>query len=767
MKKKLSLILVAIGIILLFLIKTNDLIIKNKNYYQTAIMNTVGEEKRLILGEEISNTIAEYEVEKIFNVNSSTHFITKSGILYGIGSTNNLGAGKITDEDGNTIWEALEPVKVADAKDGSFINDGSQKIIDVYKGNNETHFLTESGVLYGFGFVYYLGVGELTDVDGNIISEALEPVKVANAKDGSFINDGSQKIIDVYKGNSETHFITESGMLYGFGYTNNLGVGELTDENGNLIWETLEPVKVANAKDGSFINDGSQKIIDVYRGNNETHFLTESGMLYGFGNTNNLGAGELTDADGNSMWELKSPVKIANAEDGSFINDGSDRVVNLYKSDMGMGVHFITESGVLYGFGNTNNLGVGELTDAEGNPIMEVKVPVKIANAEDGSFINDGSDRVVNLYKLDMGMEFHFLTESGVLYGFGYTNNLGVGELTDAEGNPIMEVKVPVKIADAKDGSFINDGSQKITDVYKGYSNIHFLTESGVLYGFGSTDYLGVGNLIDVEGNPIMKVKVPVKIVNSERGSFVNDGKNKIINIIVKENSDNKFILTESGEVFILGRQGEMNAGFGEVQDDRNILYNGVEGFFSLTSIALQIGKQHKTKYSSNVVVEAIKDNITISLKKENGEFQEITLDFEKKFEIGNASPFLVNNGEEAEFTIKSGTVEYSFVIDKKIPEMKTFSDECNEVNNVHYCNKNFQLNFKDLSGFYEVKKKINEQEFYLTPLENGEEWILDTWILDGNTFETLEVEYIIIDGAGNQIVLIINLDNVPPRISI
>ncbi len=601
-------------------------------------------------------------------------------------------------------------------------------IVDMNSGTNHTLMITSDGIVYAFGKGDYgqLGNGKS---GGGVHSNI--PVKVSNG--GGFINDGSDPVVKVAAGESHSIIVTKNGLIYSFGRNEfgQLGIAEIGPEVHYSV-----PVKVLSA-DG-FVNGGSDSVIDASAGENHSLILTESNMMYSFGRNTDGQLGNGTNEQSNTPKKVSSEGDLTNG-------GGSDPVIKVESE--GFFNIVLTKSGKIYSFGSNSNgqLGTGDRESRN--------LPTKIA---DGENFTNGSDVVSNI---ELGA-WHalFSTKAGIIYGFGsnFNGKLGNGKTT---GNTLL----PTKVAD--NGDFINNGVDKVIKVSASYQHTALVTESGKIYTFGKNEFGTLGNgSTDNSG-------LAVSVASGD--GFFDDVENPVENVYALESSTIMF--ARDGKVYGFGSVLYGQLGIGVTGSEKILIpETGRLVGFSLLGEALFHTKSDKTKYNKNVVMSFVESNSIVKLKKGSGIYQEITLDSSGIYEIGANGNFLIKDDEESEFAIRvekgNNTIEYAFIIDKKPPKLKDLSDKCNILSTSYYCNQDVSIELlKDLSSFYEIKRKENSQEVDIViPDTSLESKIIDNLKFDEGSSENLSaVEYSIIDGAGNQILIDFVLDNIPPRSNI
>jgi surface protein len=489
----------------------------------------------------------------------------------------------------------------------------------ITSGGASSLLVNQGGIVYAWGYNSHGQLGNGT------IEDKLVPVKVSDG--GGFINNGSDKVIAVATGGVHSLIATESGIVYAFG-------GNIFGGLGDGDWKRhnkLVPVKVSDG-DG-FVNDGRDKVIAVAAGSYHSLIATESGIVYAFGGNQ---YGQL----GNwSTKESLTPNKVGMG--GGFVNGGSDKVIAVAARDY----HSLiaTESGIVYAFGNNQ---YGQLGGSPKETSFSLPIPVM----DGGGFVNGGSDKVIAVAT----GERHSLitTESGIVYAFGDNSLAQLGDGTTEERTG------PVKVSDG--GGFINNGSDKVIAVAAGMHHSLLATESGIVYAFGDNSLAQLG-----VRSTIQKLK-PVKV--SDGGGFINNGSDKVI--AVAAGSLHSLIATQTRQIYAWGIYGsELGTGITTGS------YSPTQGniCFTLTGRAATHSQTSATRYYSNVEVNVNQDASSVHLKKGTGSYQDITGKYGITiYTIGETAPFVVNNGEKAEFTIKvtlgSSSREYSFIIDKHNP---------------------------------------------------------------------------------------------------
>lgn len=321
--------------------------------------------------------------------------------------------------------------------------------------------------------------------------------------------------------------------------------------------ETHEKVDAAGIESTLNLSENGflEPIKSITSGQRHALVLTEDNILYSFGVNaeGQLGIGTTDNSD--------IPVKVADSADGTFINDGRVKKVTAF------GTHtlILTTDGVVYSFGDNDygQLGIG----TSGTGLFESK-PVKLGNSADGTFINDGRVKDIttgNAHSL-------ILTTDGVVYSFGWNRN---GQLGIGSSSTSTSKNLPVKINNSADSTFINDG--RVKEIEAGQFHSGIVTNDGVAYTFGYNYYGQLGN-----GSTASTENTPVKMVSSEDGTFVNDGR-------VKELSFGRLqtvILTTSGSLFTVGYNAQGQLGDGTFQNKNKPVKVVDNGDFTNSNIA-------------------------------------------------------------------------------------------------------------------------------------------------------------------------------------
>lgn len=230
--------------------------------------------------------------------------VTEDGTVYGFGYDANGRLG-----NGMPAMDSNIPVKVSD-NGADFINGNpNDKVVQVSAGTHHSLLVTESGTVYSFGWGGNgrLGTGALTD--------EYVPKKVTD--ENGFVNGNpNDKVLNASAGEHHSIVVTESGMVYSFGYNAN---GRLGNDSRT---ESQVPVKVTDAN--GFVNgEGINKVTKVSAGFSHSLVLTENGVFYGFGDN-------------------------VRGQFGSGTNSGSDVAVKFDNSNLSVGPSFTLT-------GNTNN----------------------------------------------------------------------------------------------------------------------------------------------------------------------------------------------------------------------------------------------------------------------------------------------------------------------------------------------------------------------------------------------------------------------------
>ena len=248
-------------------------------------------------------------------------------------------------------------------------------------------------------------------------------------------------------------------------------------------------------------------------GYKHTLLLTNTNKLYASGNNlyGQLGLGNKNDQK--TLSEINSD------------NYNNKTIAKIYAG--GSHSFILTEDGEVYAFGNNKNGQLGL------NDTNERLLPTKIDSTHYGNKkitqISAGS-----LHSL-------ILTEDGEVYAFG-NNKKGQLGLNDTE-----ERLVPTKI----DSNYY--GNKKITQISTGDSHSLILTEDGEVYAFGynGKGQLGLNNKTDR--------LVPTKIDSTHYGN------KKIAQIFA--GSLHSFVLTEDGEIYAFGLNGNGQLGLNDKTD--------------------------------------------------------------------------------------------------------------------------------------------------------------------------------------------------------
>ncbi len=653
----------------------------------------------------------------------------------------------------------------------SFQNSGIGNIIDIKGGHHHNLILNSEGIVYSFGSNgnESLGGGSKIGASSNI------PVRVLDNPSEGFINgDPNNKVIKISAGAHHNLILTSNGTVYSFGWNSNgqLGNGDDTFKNSNI------PVKVVDNPSSGFINGNpNNKVVDISAGAYHNLILTENKHLYAFGRNDDGGLG-------NGIIESKSynkPILVSDSEDRSFVNGTSDiiQVVARYGNSI-----FLTSKGETYTFGRNDfgQLGIGS------NFVMYK--PILIVDNPSEGFVNgDPNNKVI---QVSSGMLHNIiLTESGHVYGFGRNvyGELGLGNLSSNVNKATL-----MKNANG----FINGNVRQVGAL--GFHSL-LITNDNTLYSVGRNDngQLGIGKSFingdynfDKNGSSAIDQNdayenLVVKVIDGNSG-FENSNSNEAITHIVGGDYQT-FILTEKNNLFSVGRNSTGQLGNGE--DIEQTTFVPIERLvmnFDLTGKAIIHSSDNNVmKYSTNTTIGNIKLDAhreTVELKKASGEYQDITIEYtsatnggENKYIVGESgTPFEVGLNTEESFTIRvkdinsSIVMEYTFIVDKKPPTLSEIIESgntsvCNVINNnEYYCNSSVSfIESTDLSEFYLVKKEVLGVETDITlDIRNG----LINELATANT-EKSKITYTLIDGAGNQTIVKLIMDNYKPRAEI
>ena len=248
-------------------------------------------------------------ISKVACSTDTTHFITSSGKLYGMGSSS---SGQLYIHPVNANTKVPNPVQI-----GSNLN---TTIIDVVCSDWTTYFITSAGKLYGLGDNSYGQMAKNTSYKFSF---------------GDLIySDSNIAVTDVTCSRYTTFFITSDGELHGIGRNNkgqmDCGTEDLTHNINHVIGSDLGT------------------ITDVACSLETTFFITSAGKLYGMGLNDHgqIGNGTTTN--------VNSPIQISS---------DTDIVTSVVCSNTT--TFFITSTGKLYGMGQNNHgqMGNGAAAD--------------------------------------------------------------------------------------------------------------------------------------------------------------------------------------------------------------------------------------------------------------------------------------------------------------------------------------------------------------------------------------------------------------------
>ena len=248
-------------------------------------------------------------------------------------------------------------------------------------------------------------------------------------------------------------------------------------------------------------------------GYKHTLLLTNTNKLYASGNNQygQLGLGNKNNQK--ALLEINSD------------NYNNKTIAKIYAG--GSHSFILTEDGEVYAFGNNKNGQLG-LDDN-----LERLIPTKIDSTHYGN---------KKIIEISAGsLHSLILTEDGEVYAFG-NNKKGQLGLNDTD-----ERLVPTKI----DSNYY--GNKKITQISTGDSHSLILTEDGEVYAFGynGKGQLGLNNKTDR--------LVPTKIDSTHYGN------KKIAQIFA--GSLHSFVLTEDGEIYAFGLNGNGQLGLNDKTD--------------------------------------------------------------------------------------------------------------------------------------------------------------------------------------------------------
>ncbi len=634
-------------------------------------------------------------------------------------------------------------------------------VVDISKGYHHTAMITENGQIYIFGRNNY---GQLGNGDSNVVTSNV-PILLSDNTAAGFKNDGlgENKIVAVASGGYHSIMLTAGGKVYTFGRNDQgqLGNGESGTGKNSFI-----PILVSDNTAAGFKNDGigDNKVTKIAAGTNHTIIVTAVGKIYAFGENEH---GQLGNGNSGSGVKSTIPTLVANNTTYGFTNNGvdSNKVVSI-SGGMWHTV-FSTASGRVYTSGSNGN---GQLGNS--NFGYDSNVPVLVSSNTSDGFSNNGTDKVI---AVKAGSSHTvILTTSGKVYTFGWNlyGQLGTGSETSAEN-----VSAPVRINSNPAIGFINDGvgDNKVVEIALGTYHTIIQTVSGKAYAFGRNDNGQLGNGDMGSGK---KSYIAILLANNTSENFKNDGvgDNKIVKIAA--GGWHSGIITTAKKTYGFGYNKYGQLGTGSQTDASTISRGGITLDFSLLGKAIEHNTDlsYKMKYSGNVMIQDILAGSTIDISIDNGKnyiniMENLT---NGEYSIGNTGELIIKDNEEKEVIVRvtrvieslSQKTEYRFIIDKKPPTIKEIVEEgklsvCNIVDATeYYCNKTVAFQEVDISGIYSAKKVVEKVEMDI--IDDIRNALIN--VLEKEDLEKEKVIYTFVDGAGNQSILSITMDNSIPN---
>ncbi len=623
--------------------------------------------------------------------------------------------------------------------------------------NPITMFLRDNGVVYLSGALSKIGK-----------ANSSVPVRLEDNSASGFING---TVVDIAAGENHFLLVDSKGILYAFGKNDKSQLGNGTTTAQNL------PIKVSdgNETENKFVNDGSDKIVKVEAGEHFSLILTESGMLYYFGKlveTNN----------GNAILSAATPKQMPNNDNAGedFANGNVTDISLKYNHAL-----LIANNGIVYSLGNnqawgnwSGKLGLAKGGNSNGGSNSDqahyfVAVPTKVwstvethtENSSSGNgskggygdeaFSNNGVDPVVSI---SAGLNHSLiLTASGNAYAFGVDDDDRLGVNSPANDQE-----------DAKKVRTLN-GISSIT----ASAHASLFVVGGKIYITGKN----FNNSLDESNNG-----GTINLQELSYSGFDNSNVKSIESIGARINVNNPtyvqttYIIKEDGTAFSMGYNNLGQQGNGATASNSTITQIGTAGaHFSLTGTTEKSDNTERTemKYSTNVTLE----NISLSGSGSSSpsiiiDGTDVTTTYKNN---GNKyeTPLLEGEEKRVEIKVKYNTqsiITYKVVVDRKAPELseKALEGEepiCNVASEVYYCSGEvtFLLHDEILTGYISATKTYNGnvEDIMLTDEFNAKTITFTSEEAD----ETLPIRYEIIDGVGNKFVIMIVLDNIPPRV--
>lgn len=431
---------------------------------------------------------------KIIDIQAGEDFsvlLSDSGEVFVMGNNHNgyLGIGSTTPS------EILVPTKLTHS------NLNGYSFAQIATGANHTFLLANNDSLFAFG---WNGSGQLGD---GSTSTKIVPTLIPSS------NFGGKTITKMIGGYDSSLFLMADSTVFSWGYYRD-GLGQ-----GTLSADIVNPTQLTHA------NITGRKFVDISKSDGNGFLIDKDGVVFAFG-------GEIDALGLEATSTVLNPTEI----DTSYF--GGKPIAKLYAGPYH--TLFLSEDGSVFSVGNGVNGELGSKYNAISKKVMKV------------DSTNYAGDRINNVFA---GFEVSFLlSNSGKVYSFG-------GSYSDSTVSYLgRTAKRTISRPTLLEHS--NISGKTFTKVAAAGERTFLLSDEGKVYAFGSgvNGTLGTGDSLNIH--------VPTLIDHSNIGSKkIVDIKTTSATFTSSNTISHTLLLAEDGTLFVFGSNSNGQLGLGDFVD--------------------------------------------------------------------------------------------------------------------------------------------------------------------------------------------------------